>query len=233
MKFADLFKIKSKANSRVSKKFGDELDAYTREAFDIAKNNISFVLPNKNEAKTVGISSACPHDGKSSVSINFSYTLAKAGSKVLLIDADMRSPAVSEYLDLKGNKGLSDILATEAELQLYKNILTDGLDVLGAGSIPPNPSELLASDAMVKLISKINKSYDYVIIDLPPINSVTAPVALSKYLDGIILVARHGATKKRELAKAVKELEASGVKILGFIYNAYKKGFCRHRVSKK
>ncbi len=232
MKLTELFRSKKTAKKSIERKFGDELEFAAREAFNTARTNISFVLPNKSGGKTIGITSANPQDGKSSVSINLSYALAKSGSTVLLIDADMRRPAISKYLKLRGLKGLSNILSTGMETEFYEDVLTSGMDICGAGLIPPNPSELLASDAMGEFITEMQERYDYIIVDLPPVLPVTDSLAVSKHLDGMILVVRHEVTRKRELSKAVQALKVSGVKILGFIYNAYKSGFGTYRSKK-
>ncbi len=225
MKLTNFFKNKVALEPPTVGKFGEELDFSVKEAFNTARTNITFVLPDKTSGKIIGVTSACPHDGKSSVSINLSYTLAKSGSSVLLIDADMRCPAISKYLKLRSTKGLSDILATDMEPVYHENVLVDGMDVLGSGWIPPNPSELLTSNAMGEFLSQMEEKYDYIILDLPPVLAVTDAVAVSKYLDGAIMVVRHALTRKRDFVKAIRDLEISEIKILGFVYNAYKSGW--------
>ncbi len=215
------------------KKFGEELGYDSREAFNTIRTNIGFVLPVKNGVGRVfGITSANPQDGKSSTGINLAYTLAKAGHKTLFVDGDMRRPTISKYLKLKGHKGLSNVLSAAVAPEFYTGVLNENMDVLGSGDIPPNPSELLASEEMGKFISDCTKVYDYVIVDLPPVLAVTDAVAVSKYLDGIVIVVRHAVTRKRDLARAVSGLEFSGVRILGFIYNAYRSGFGHYYVKK-
>ncbi len=207
------------------RKFGDKLEYNAREAFNTVRTNISFVFPDRKNGKVIGLTSAIPQDGKSSVSINLAYTLAKGGSSVLLVDADMRCPTLAKYLKLKGLAGLSAVLSSACEPTVYENVLTEGLNVLTAGTIPPNPSELLASETMKRFVEDVRAKYDYIIIDLPPVIPVTDPITVSPNLDGMIMVVRHAHSKKREVRAAVSSLEFSGVKILGFIYNGYRRGF--------
>ncbi len=228
---------KNKANSKKNakpdsalkkRKYGDELGFASREAFNTIRTNLNFVLPNKSTGKIFGTTSANPQDGKSGTSINLAYTLAKGDKKVLLIDADMRRPALSKYLKLKGKLGLSNVLGNRAEMDVYKDVLTEGMDVLSAGDIPPNPSELLASEEMGELLKQCAEVYDYILVDLPPVLSVIDPVAVSAWLDGIVVVIRHGVSGKRDISKVVSRLQFAEVHILGFVYNAFRTGFAHY-----
>lgn len=213
-------KIKNTAVEKSRKSIlGSSLDFASREAYNLLRTNISFAFPDVEKGKVVGVCSACPQDGKSTTSVNLSYSLAEAGYKVLLIDGDMRRPTVASMLEIPAEPGLSDILSGNQEFEVKKGVLNENMSVLVSGHIPPNPSELIGSNKMGTLLDSVKSEYDYVIVDLPPVLSVSDPLAVSKYLGGMIIVVRHCKTKRRELTETVRQLEFAKVKILGFVYN--------------
>ena len=213
-----------------AKKFASELDFAASEAYNLLRTNISFALAGKNEnGRLLGISSPCPQEGKSFTSINLAYSLAKDGQKVLLIDGDMRRPSVAGVLEMSRTPGLSNLLAGgNAEEIIHFGTLHENLDVLLSGDIPPNPSELLGSERMQTVIGEFSQKYDYVIVDLPPVTAVADPLVMSKLLDGIVVVVRHGYTKKKNVREAVRQLNFSGVRILGFVYNGFRHGSTKY-----
>lgn len=198
---------------------GAELDYASREAYNLLRTNISFAFPDIEGGKVVGVCSSCPQEGKSTTSINLAYSLAEAGHKVLLIDGDMRRPSVCEAVGIEEEPGLSDMLAGNENAVARKGILHERMDVLPSGHIPPNPSELIGSHKMMTVLEKFKKEYDYIIVDLPPALSVSDPIAVSKYLDGMIIVVRHAKTRRRDIVETIRQLEYANVKILGFVYN--------------
>ena len=200
-------------------KVGAELDFASREAYKLLRTNVSFAFPDEENGRVIGVCSACPHEGKSTTSVNLAYSLAEANNKVLLIDGDMRRPTIYKIVDIAGDPGLSDMLSGTKEVAVAHGVLHDNLDVLVAGTIPPNPSELIGSHRMETLIEECKKKYDYVIIDLPPVLSVSDPVAVSKFLSGMIIVVRHEKTRRRDMTETIRQLEYANVKILGFVYN--------------
>ena len=155
--------------------------------------------------------------------------MAKDGRKVLLIDGDMRRPSISNVLSMSRTPGLSNLLAGgKAEEIIHLQTLHENLDVLLSGDIPPNPSELLGSEKMKKMIEEFSKQYDFVIVDLPPVTAVADPLIMSKLLDGIVVVVRHGFTKKKNVRETIRQLKFAGVHILGFVYNGYRQGNNRY-----
>lgn len=203
----------------------DQLDFATSEAYNVLRTNLSFTIPGKRMGKVVGVTSASPHDGKSYTCVNLCYALAKDGHKTLLISSDLRRPTVEKIMSMSVGVGLSNILAEGLEVNqevLHTCVLHDNLSVITSGSIPPNPSELLGSEQMGELIDSLKDSYEYIVLDLPPVTSVIDPIAVSKYLDGMVFVVRHGFSKKKNIVSAMNQLKYSGVRVLGFVYNCYK-----------
>lgn len=192
-----------------------------QEAYRTARTNIIFSLADSDEGcKIVCITSANASEGKTTTALNLAITFAQTGSKVLLIDADLRKPRIHQYLGVIKSDGLTTILSRQKEFEdvVYHN-LRPGLDCLTSGSIPPNPAELLGSEAMGKLFDKLKKEYDYVLIDTPPVTVVTDAVALSGYVSGIMLVVREGFTNYESIDQALSLLNIAKAKILGFFVN--------------
>ena len=225
-----MFGFKKKNTISPARKFASELDFASSEAYNLLRTNLSFALASKDGgARLLGVSSPCPQEGKSFTSINLAYSLAKDGQKVLLIDGDMRRPSVAGVLEMSRTPGLSNLLAGgNADEIIHFGTLHENLDVLLSGDIPPNPSELLGSEKMKRVIEEFSRQYDYVIVDLPPVTAVADPLVMSKLLDGIVVVVRHGFTRKKNVREAVRQLNFSGVRILGFVYNGFRHGSSRY-----
>ena len=193
-----------------------------QEAYKTARTNIIFSVSGavSNECKVIAVSSANPGEGKTTTTINLAITFAQTGAKVLLIDGDMRKPRIHQYLGVVKTNGLSTILSNQNFFDdVVFTSLRDGLDVLASGSIPPNPAELLSSDAMGGLLEKLKERYDYVFFDTPPITVVTDAVALSKFVDGVVLVVREGYTNHESIEHAINLLNIADAKVLGFFVN--------------
>jgi len=204
---------------RKTVKVGSQLDFASREAFKLLRTNIFFAFPNEEKGKVVGICSSCPREGKSTTSVNLAYSLAEANNKVLLIDGDMRRPSIYDIVEIDMEPGLSDVLSGKSGIEEAHGVLHENLDVLVSGHIPPNPSELIGSRRMGALLNEYKEKYDYILIDLPPVLSVSDPIAVSKYLGGMVIVVRHDKIRRRELAETIRQLEYANVKMLGFVYN--------------
>ena len=205
-------------------KVGAELDFASREAYKLLRTNVSFAFPDEEGGKVIGICSACPQEGKSTTTINLAYSLAEANNKVLLIDGDMRRPSVCNIVGINKEPGLSDILSGKEDVTEAHSVLHENLSVLVSGHIPPNPSELIGSHRMKALLEEYKRQYDYILVDLPPVLSVSDPVAISKYLSGMIIVVRHDKTARRDLGETIRQLEYANAKILGFVYNRIGQG---------
>lgn len=191
-------------------------DFYSREAYNTLRTNIHFSLADVEGCKTLIVTSAMQSEGKSITAANLALTLAETNSKVIIIDCDMRRPKTGRLLQMKSEAGLSNILMDPRLLK--DNILRfrNSVDVILAGSIPPNPSELLGSARMRGLLTELKKTYDYIILDTPPVNIVTDAVALSPQADGVLFVVRVGQSERGMVTQAVEHLEYANAKILGF-----------------
>ena len=171
------------------------------------------------------MTSSLPGEGKSTTAINLAITLADAGSRVALVDADLRRPSIAEYMGLAGEVGLTTVLIGRADLQDAMQPWGDGsLNVLPSGQIPPNPSELLGSGSMAKLLDLLASQYDIVLIDTPPLLPVTDAAILAKITGGAVVVAAADVFNRQQLADGLGALEDVGARVLGVVLNrlAYK-----------
>ncbi len=216
--------INGAVRQRKTHKLGPELDFAASEAYKLLRTNLIFSIPDKDKGRVIGLTSARPRDGKSYTAINLAYTLAEAGHRVVLIDADMRRSSIAATLGKPLAPGLSNYLIGDAKDVIHKNVLHENLSLIAAGDPPPNPAELIGSARMGLVLDALSQRYDYVIVDLPPVTLVSDPLVVSKYLDGIVLVLRHACSKRSEIKDAVRQLQFVNAHILGFVYNGYDKG---------
>lgn len=189
-----------------------------QEGYKALRTNVAFSLPG-TEGKCIGVTSGNRGDGKSTNSANVAISFAEVGKKTIILDCDMRLPTVHEKFAVRSTPGLSDLLVGEAKPSDVLVPARDNLDVIPAGRIPKDPTGLLSSKMMVSLIDKLRTLYDYVILDLPPVTTVTDAAILSPVVDGYLLVVRHMNTEYREVSEALRLLRMSEGKVLGFIYN--------------
>lgn len=191
------------------------------EAFRTLRTNLEFLAVSNQEdsqSRTFVVSSPGPGEGKSTTSSNLALALAETGSKVVLIDGDLRMPGVARYMGIEGGTGLTDLLIGNVEVSdVLQQWGKDELYVLPSGKVPPNPSELLGSKAMDELLNLLSELFDYIIIDAPPLLLVTDAAVLSQRASGVLLVAASGATRKQSLTGALESLETAGGKTLGII----------------
>ena len=190
---------------------------FSREAFNTLRTNISFSLADTEDSKVIMVTSAMQSEGKSITAVNLALTIAETNGGVLLIDCDMRKPKIGRLLQLKSEIGLSNVLLKPSLLRESVFHYNDSVDVILSGSIPPNPSELLASARMQSLLEALRKSYDYIILDTPPVNIVTDAVALSPRADGVLFAVRAGQSERGMVTQAVEHLQYANAKIMGFV----------------
>ena len=195
-------------------------DDQVLESFRSLRTSIQFALI-EAENKIVMISGPSPEIGKSFVSTNFAYLMADSGKKILLIDADMRKGHIHASFDVEKSPGLSDMLSGEYELSdvIRKDFLHKDLDVITCGIYPPNPSELLMSNAFKTLLDSLEDRYDLIIIDTPPVLAVTDASIVGQYAATSFMILRSGSHYLREIQMAFKRFEQNGVQVKGAIFN--------------
>lgn len=201
-----------------------------RESYKALRTNVTFSLPASERGRILGVTSADKGDGKSTNSMNTALSIAETGKKVLFLDCDLRLSMIAERLELNKTPGLSNVLVGACELKDAIQKKTFGkdnassIDVITAGDFPPNPAELLNSKQMEDLCAGLTEQYDYIIVDLPPVEIVSDALVLSKALDGLMVVVREGKSEREEIRSTVNKIEFLGGKLLGFIYtNHYEK----------
>ncbi len=210
-RFAKLNKNQSTIN--------EDIRFMINEAFHTIRANLRFTL-RKESCKKIIITSPLPDDGKSTICSNLAITISQTGARVLVIDADLRKGVLHNFYKVKGGPGLSDILSEEAnEGEIIQNTVYPNLQIIPMGALPPNPTELLGSSQMYDLIRKLEKEFDYIIIDTPPVNIVSDSLSLMKMVDGIVIIVREGSTTHPNIAKALAKYRFSDANILGFIIN--------------
>ena len=189
------------------------------EAFRQLRTNIQFVEAAEGR-KSIVVSSSISNEGKSTSCCNLAIALADTGAKVLLIDGDFRKPDIHKIMGVEGAVGLSNFLIGQVKLEDVIQPWGAGtLDVLPGGQIPPNPSELLGSKAMIQLLADLEGKYDTIIIDAPPLLPVTDAAVLSKITGGIMMVVAVGKTTKPQLQGAVNHINGVEGKLLGVLLN--------------
>ncbi len=195
----------------------DKGNSGSAEAFRKLRTNLQFLAVD-NPPRLIVVTSSAPSEGKSTTAINIALALAEAGHNVALVDGDMRRPSLNKYLDLVGSVGFSTVLSGAASLpEVLQETKYPRLTVLAAGPTPPNPSELLGSQAAKKVLSELRARYDYVIIDSAPLLAVTDGAILSTNSDGVLMVVRHGQTKRDHVSHAARILEDVGAPLLGAV----------------
>lgn len=198
--------------------------SHRSESFRRLRTNLQF-LDVEDRPKSIVVTSSLQGEGKSTTAINLAITLADAGSRVALIDADLRRPSLAEYMGLEGEVGLTTVLIGKADLHDAIQPWGDGsLHVLPSGQIPPNPSELLGSRPMVNLLQQLTTQYDIVLIDTPPLLPMTDATILAKITGGALVVAAADKLHRQQLADGLGSLETVGARVLGVVLNrlAYK-----------
>lgn len=213
--------VKQKVNQYLITIFAPRAPA--SEAYRALRTNIGYTCIDTG-LKTLLITSTIPLEGKTTTASNIAITFAQAGKKVLLIDADLRKPKLHMYFYLINDFGITDIIAKDMEIE--KTIKTipeiDNLSIICSGAIPPNPTELLESNKMTRLIERVKEEYDMVIIDTPPVAHLTDAAILGKITDGVILVTAFGETKINMALHAKFALDNVHAKILGVVLTKIK-----------
>lgn len=192
------------------------------ESYKSLRTNLEFIAASKHY-NTFAITSAGPMDGKSTVAMNLALTLGESGKRVILVDADLRKASIAHYIGISSRaNGITSVLSGESELEdVIVKWPDKPVDVLTVGMIPTNPSELVGSSGMVKILEKLSQTYDYVLVDTPPVAVVTDAAIVSRIVDGVILVARSEETTKQALKNSKRVLDDVNAHIIGVVLNDY------------
>ena len=215
-------KIKAKDDDRVEL-VGGGINFAAAEAYKLLRTKLQFSFVDEGGCRIVGVCSAMSGEGKSLSAINLAYTTSQTGKRVLLIECDMRRPSLAEKLPVQKMPGLSDFLT--GQINGEKLIQRCGIKgdeyafhVISSGRMPPNPMELLGSAKMEKVLVQLRESYDYIILDLPPVGEVGDALVAAKLTDGMLIVVRQDCCDRIALNKAVRQLELVDAKILGVVF---------------
>ena len=224
-------------NRRVSPAISFETETSgIAEAFRKLSTNLQFLAVH-NPPRVIVVTSSAPSEGKSTTAINLALALAEADNEVVLVDGDLRRPSLSQYMDLVGSTGFSTVLSGGASLSdVLQTTKYPHLTVLAAGPAPPNPSELLGSQAARKTLTELRSQFDFVIVDSAPLLAVTDGAVLANNSDGALVIARFGETKRDQLAHSLRNLRDIGASVLGMVftmvptsgpgyYNSYRYGY--------
>jgi capsular exopolysaccharide synthesis family protein len=205
----------------------NEPKSFAAEAYRGLRTAIIFSSPEAR--RTLLVTSTNPSEGKSVTSLNLAVTMAQNGSRTLLVDMDFRRPIQHRLLSRPQDKGLSNLLVDDAELDEII-IKTDipNLDLVPSGHIPPNPAELLSSDVLKEYIETFKARYDRVIFDSPPILSATDPVIISTFADEVLLVIKVGEVSRELVQAAIGKLNHVKANLLGTVLNCIKAGQGSH-----
>lgn len=205
-----------------------------RESYKTARTNIAYSIIKKG-CKKIAFTSSSKGEGKTVTAMNVASALAQqVDTKVLVIECDLRRPHVHSALKLSPTPGLTNYLNDECTVEeIIQPTKLSNMNAVCYGAVPPNPSELLASEAMADFIKMVEKDYDYIIFDTPPIGVVIDAVPIIKASDGVVVVVKNNSTTYPQLNKTLETLERSGGKTLGIIINKvkpsetkkYKKGY--------
>ncbi|WP_438434457.1 CpsD/CapB family tyrosine-protein kinase [Gorillibacterium sp. sgz500922] len=193
--------------------------SHVAEAYRTLRTNISFSSVDR-AVQLILVNSALPGEGKSTTAANLAAAYAQAGKKTLILDADLRRPAVHRVFQATNRPGLSGVLSRQAELsEAIRPTGIENLDLIASGPVPPNPAELLGSQRMRSLLEELRSEYEVIIVDTPPTLAVADAQLLASLADGVLLVLDSGRIKRDYVKKAKASLEHAGARILGVVLN--------------
>lgn len=217
-------KSKNSAKTKIQREdtlLSNKMSFDTVESYKALRTNLGFALHKSEGCKKLTITSSFAGEGKSTTSVNTAIGFAQTGAKVMIIDCDLRKPHTHTFFKLKNKLGLSNYIEGAASQEdIVLETTEPNLSLITAGSIPPNPSELLSSDRFVKLVDALTSKYDYIVFDTPPVNVVSDALSVAPHSDGVVIVVRQNITTHPELNAAVEAFEFAGIKILGFVFNS-------------
>jgi capsular exopolysaccharide synthesis family protein len=189
------------------------------EAFRTLRTNLQFVDA-ANHPRSIVFTSSVPSEGKTTTTANLALTMAAGGARICVIEGDLRRPRLLEYMGMDGSVGLTNVLIGQVELaDVVQQFAETSVYVIGAGSVPPNPSELLGSSAMIATLRELESRFDVVVIDTPPLLPVTDAAVLSTIAGGTVVIVGAGRVDRDHLAKSLQSLDAVKGRVLGLVLN--------------
>ncbi len=216
-------KNKTPKNSKGVPPIGENVSFAATEAYKLLRTKVQFSFADDSDCHVIGVSSAMAGEGKSLSAVNLAYSLAQLDEKVLLIECDLRRPSLSTKLPIAKVPGLSNYLTRRAGMErVLQSCWLDGgneFHVISSGRVPPNPIELLSSERMSKTIERLKRSYDYIILDLPPVSEVSDALVAAKLTDGILLVVRQNYCNRKVLEDTVRQFDFVDAHVLGVVFN--------------
>ena len=236
------FDTKNKQNGAAAQEkeiFGAGMSFAAKEAYKLLRTNLMFALSEAETGKgrIVGMTSALRGEGKSTTTLNLACVLAEQGKKVIVVEGDLRLPSLRKKLKIRNKTGLSNVLISRGNpldyVVGYKVGVVDEkpifFDLLFAGEIPPNPSELLGSRRMEETLNMLAEHYDFVLLDLPPVTAVSDALVATKLVDGVVLVVRNEYSDTGSLNEAIRQLQQVDGRILGFVFTCANSGMGGYR----
>lgn len=208
-----------KKSNRNNEYLASGMQSVVAEAYKSIRTNLQFLLARNSGCKVITISSPQASEGKTTNSVNIAISFSQLGKKVLLIDADLRRPTVCKKLKIENTDGLSGVLAAFSSPEKAIVSVGPNLSVLPSGTIPPNPSELLASKEFENLIEKLRESYDYIIIDTAPVGIISDALSVARCSEGIILIVKEKSTTYQGFERVVDGLKLAQIPLLGVVLN--------------
>ena len=197
----------------------DKLNTPVEEAYRVLRTNIQFSSFDK-KLKTLAITSCYPSEGKTTTSMNLAISMAKTGSKVLLVDADLHKPMILKHLGGSNVAGLSNLISGRATLEEVVNKTTvEGLFFIACGPKPPNPAEMVGSNRFKEFLNTVSEQYDIVIVDTPPLGSVIDCALIAAITDGTLLVVASKAVEYKVVQRVKEQLVKANANIIGVVLN--------------
>jgi capsular exopolysaccharide synthesis family protein len=184
-----------------------------RAAISLAKN--------ADKLRVMAFTSTIPSEGKSLVASNFAIVTSQTGLKTLLVDADLRRPSVHKAFQLQSPVGLSAYLAgrTDNISEFIHTTEVPNLDVICCGAVPPNPSELIGSNRMVRFLEEASRRYDRVVLDCPPVSAVSDPLIVGAMADGMVFVTKFNKIRREHALRSIQRIQDSGIHLVGLVLN--------------
>ena len=219
---------KKKPENNAREMFGLNMSFAAKEAYKLLRTNLMFALSDSTSegGHIVGVTSSLRGEGKSTTTLNLASVLAEQGKRIVVVEGDLRLPSLPKKLNLRIKRGLSNVLSERLNPMDYVKPCPIGevegkeisFDILFAGEIPPNPSELLGSKRMEDALAVLAQNYDFVLLDLPPVTAVSDALVATKLVEGIILVVRNEYADTGSLNEAIRQIQLVEGKILGFVF---------------